>query len=191
MIIRDMSKFDYMVTDADKVLVAEDYLRHVAVTEGWIDVGIHGIDWDEFYDVVRGYNFEPIGTFKDFKGEFTEVYLILRSDIDFRLAKRYFSNDSTNGFDLIDMAARCFHDSPTFEGENIFYYPINMLEDILYNYTATDILELKADNLDLLHDDYFLVTPFKEIVGLTTGEYIEHLRENESTILEHMKTWVI
>ena len=54
-------------------------------------------------------------------------------------------------------------------------------------YSVLDI----ALTLDLLHDEYFLVIPFKEVIGLTTGEYIEHLRENEITILEHMKTWVI
>lgn len=191
MFLENAENFKYTVTDAGIIFASEDYLRDIAVAEGYLKVGSDDVD----YTVAKfgkKLGFKDVGIFHEKDNEKGAVVLMV-SDKDlypyYRIS--YFGEGGLSDDKLRDMATDCFQIAPGFESEDIYYFPIFVYDDLMDVFTPLEQAYMDRSNFDVRNDEYVILTEDNNVlIGLTEEEYTKHLREHERTIVDYYTKFI-
>lgn len=188
MFLDNARNFKYIVTDAGFVFASEEYLKDIAVAEGYLKVDSGCVDWSKVAKFGKMLGFKDVGMFSEkdnYKGEV--IFMVSDKDIPSYYLTNHFSEGGLSDYELKDMAIECFQKAPEFEGENIHYHSIFMYNDLMNKFTPLQQANMNRSNFDVKTDAYFILTGKNndELVGLTSDEYIKHLRKHERTIVDY------
>ena len=193
MFLENAQTFEYMITDNNNVFVSEEYLRQLAVKEGWVEVDATGTDWDIVNMKAEDLGFQDLGIFTE---QHTErgavIYLIDYENIPKYMKHKYFPFYGISDAKLRDMVIDCFHIAPDFEFLDIYYYPMYMYDDLMDDFTPLEQAYMDRSNFDVRTDEYFILTGENNdvLIGLTNEEYTKHLREHAETIIDYYEKFV-
>lgn len=192
MFLENAETFKYTVTGAGIIFASEDYLRDIAIAEGYVKVDSDGVDWDEVAKFGKELGFKDVGVFHEKDNEKgAVVHMVSDTDLYPYYRINYFNEGGLSDAKLRDMAIDCFHIAPGFESRDIYYYPMFMYDDLMDDFTPLEQAYMDRTNFDAHTDEYFILTGESNVViGLTNEEYTKHLREYERTIVDYYTSFV-